>query len=200
MIDIIRLLLGVFLLYFLPGYTIIQFMFPRKGEFDREWDILYRLVFSIGVSMVVVILIGWFLGALPPDPNTGRGYFQGSATGFPYIELSILTVSAIFFVAGWYRGAYPWLGRIHPKLARKPGALKPGPVTKEDLLDLLAGLAEEKAKAERELKLYEERERVSTGERRKYYQQKIRVTRARIEELSAKIEEIEERKNAEIYE
>lgn len=200
MIDVIRILIGVFLLYFLPGYTIIQFMFPRKGELDKEWDFLYRFVFSIAVSIVVVILIGWFLGALPPDPTTGKGYFQGSATGFPYIELSIIIVSAIFFVAGWYRGAYPWLGIVHPKLARKPKPLKPGPISKEDLLDLLAGLAEEKAKAERQLKLYEEKERVSTGERRKYYREKIKEIRSRIEELSAKIEEVEERKNAELYE
>ncbi|MEM3395742.1 MAG: DUF1616 domain-containing protein [Thermoplasmata archaeon] len=200
MIDVLRLLIGVFLLYFLPGYTIVQFMFPRKGEFDREWDILYRLVFSIGVSMVVVILIGWFLGALPPDPTTGKGYFQGSATGFPYIELSIITVSAVFFVAGWYRGAYPWLGRIHPKLERKAKTPKQGPITKEDFLDLLAGLASEKAKAEKLLHMYEEKEKVSTGERRKYYRDKIKETKARIEELNAKIEEVEERKNAEIYE
>ncbi|MCX8173724.1 MAG: DUF1616 domain-containing protein [Thermoplasmata archaeon] len=200
MIDVFRLLIGVVLLYFLPGYTIVQFMFPRKGEFDKDWDILYRIVFSIGVSIVVVILIGWFLGALPPDPTTGKGYFQGSATGFPYIEFSIILVSAVFFVAGWYRGAYPFLGRLHPKLARKTAAPEQGPIAKEDFMDLLAGLAEEKAKAEKLLKMYEEKEKVSTGERRKYYREKIRETKARIAELGAKIEEVEERKNAEIYE
>lgn len=200
MLDVLRLLLGVFLLYFLPGYTIVQFMFPRKGEFDKDWDIVYRIVFSIGVSIVVVILVGWVLGALPPDPSTGKGYFQGSATGFPYIELAILGVSGVFFVAGWYRGAYPFLGRIHPKLARGTAPKKQGPITREDLLDLLAGLAAEKEKAEKKLKMYEEKERVSTGEQRKYYREKIRECKSRIEELNAKIEEVEERKNAEIYE
>jgi hypothetical protein len=199
MIDVARLIIGIFLLYFLPGYTIVQFLFPRKGEFDQEWDILYRIVFSIGVSMVVVILIGWVLGAIPPDPVTGKGYFQGSATGFPYIELSIILVSAVFFVAGWYRGAYPWLGKIHPKLAVKPKEIEKGRMREEDVLDLLAGLASEKAKVERRIKLYEDKLKVSTGEMRKHYENKLKEAQTRLEELDAKIAEIEERKNAELY-
>jgi len=200
MLDIARLILGVFLLFFLPGYTIVQFIFPRKGEFDKDWDWLYRIVFSVGVSFVVVILIGWVLGALPPQPDTGKGYFQGSATGQPYIEISVLAVALVFFVGGWYRGAYPFLGKIHPKLLRVPKAVKEGKITKEDLLSLLAGLAQQKAEAQKRLRMYEEKERVSTGERRKYYREKIAELRKRIEEINAKIEEIEERKNAELYE
>jgi phage shock protein A len=69
----------------------------------------------------------------------------------------------------------------------------------EDVLDLLAGLASEKAKVERRIKLYEDKLKVSTGEMRKHYENKLKEAQTRLEELDAKIAEIEERKNAELY-
>ncbi|MGC9059964.1 MAG: hypothetical protein ACP5JR_01830, partial [Thermoplasmata archaeon] len=99
-----------------------------------------------------------------------------------------------------WRGAYPFLGKLHPKLVRKVEIKREGLVSEEDLLDLLAGLAAEKEKTEKLLVMYEAKEKGSIGERKKYYAGKIKEARARLEEINAKIEEIEEKRNAEIYE
>ena len=72
------------LVLFLPGYTLIQAMFPRKGELDEEFDVLYRVTLGMAMSICVVILIGFILG----NPSLGnapdwdgisdgdKGYFQ----------------------------------------------------------------------------------------------------------------------------
>ena len=42
-INWLRVIAGMLLVLFLPGYTLIQAMFPRRGELDEEFDTLYRV-------------------------------------------------------------------------------------------------------------------------------------------------------------
>ena len=93
---------------YLPGWTMINMMYPRKGELDEDFDNLYRVTLGMAMSIAVVILVGFVLG----NPGLGKapeweglsdgtkGYFQTF-----FIATALLSVTAIFFVAGWWRGA-----------------------------------------------------------------------------------------------
>jgi hypothetical protein len=93
----------------IPGFTLIQALFPRRNELDEEYDFLYRIILGITLSIVITTLDGFILGSFGINPNTGKGYWDT-----PYIFGSLIGISLVLFVIGWYRGAYPLLGRrIH---------------------------------------------------------------------------------------
>ena len=92
-----QLVLALVLLFFLPGWTLINALFPRKGELDREYDVLYRISLGIVMSVVVVILFGFGLNSLT-SPTSDVGYFTG---GNLWAGLTALT--GVFFAAGWWR-------------------------------------------------------------------------------------------------
>ncbi|MEC9332569.1 MAG: DUF1616 domain-containing protein, partial [Candidatus Thermoplasmatota archaeon] len=52
-INWIRVVAGLLLVLFLPGYTLIQAMFPRRGELDEEFDTLYRVTLGMAMSICV---------------------------------------------------------------------------------------------------------------------------------------------------
>lgn len=110
----IRLLLSAIFMFFLPGYTLINAVYPGSGELNKELDILYRIVYSIGISVAIVIITGFLLGHLP-----GNGFVSIN------IWVSLVSFSLIFFFIGWYRGAYQRLDIISPRLTRsKPKVLE----------------------------------------------------------------------------
>ena len=43
MLEALRIIFALFLLFFLPGYMLVQALFPRKGELDQDFDWLYRI-------------------------------------------------------------------------------------------------------------------------------------------------------------
>ena len=107
-ISYLRVIAGLLLVLFLPGYTLIQAMFPRKGELDEEFDVLYRVTLGMAMSICVVILIGFVLGnnslGNAPDwdglSDGDKGYFQSI-----FVSSSRIASTILFFIAGWYRGA-----------------------------------------------------------------------------------------------
>src|SRR5206468_10520586 len=109
-----QLVLALILLFFLPGWTLINALFPRKGDLDREYDVLYRITLGIVMSVVVVILFGFGLNSLS-SPLSDVGYVTSANLwgGLTCIPLA-------FSPAGWWRGAYPIMGPRHPRLARSP--------------------------------------------------------------------------------
>ena len=50
----IRTILGLFLILFIPGYSLIAALFPRKGDLDG----IERAALSFGLSIAVTPLIG----------------------------------------------------------------------------------------------------------------------------------------------
>lgn len=101
----LRFLLSVLFMFFLPGYTLINAIYPGKGELDEELDILYRIAYSIGISVAVVVIIGFILG------HTFNGGFKAIN-----IWVSLVSLTILFFFIGWYRGAYQSLSFISPRL------------------------------------------------------------------------------------
>ena len=55
--SILRLVFGYAIIWFVPGYTLLAALFPRKDDITN----LERLVFSITLSILVVALVGLFL-------------------------------------------------------------------------------------------------------------------------------------------
>jgi hypothetical protein len=110
-LEAIRVIAALLLILFLPGFFFIQSLFPMKNELDENDDLLYRLILSVTMSIIFTIIIGFFLGSLGVDPDTGKGYFQT-----PYIITSLGIFCIILFVIGLYRGAYPmFLKKIKPE-------------------------------------------------------------------------------------
>lgn len=114
-LEILVAIIGLLMIFFVPGFTFIRALFPRKEELDPEYGLLYQIALGMGMSIVLTILDGIVLASLGINPQTGKGYFDA-----PYIWASLLSLALVFFVAGWYRGGYPILGKLHPSLLRYP--------------------------------------------------------------------------------
>ena len=154
-LTFVRLLLTVIMVMFLPGYLLVNAIFPARGQLDVEMDQLYRIGIGMVMSIFITVADGIFLNTLGTD-STGHGYITGTNL---WITLSIIT--AFLFVLGWYRGAYPKLGQIHPKLHREPkkealvsGSSRLGMKAEKDL----AALMKEKSRLERFIEEAEETE------------------------------------------
>ncbi len=189
--DILRLIYAILLVFIIPGYTLTQALFPRKGELDLEMDGLYRLALSMGLSIAVVIFDGFFLDWLTHTFNL-HSYDGIGMVHEPYLSLSLWTISGIFFVIGWYRGAYPLLGIIHPALYREAPPYTPSvEKIRDEKLKELENLIAERAKLKRMIKEYRIKERSSAKSMRKYYQTKKAELSKRLEELDRNIEAIQ---------
>ena len=189
--DILRLIYATLLIFFIPGYTATQALFPRKGELDLEFDKLYRLAFSMGLSIAIVIFDGFFLDWM----TRTFGLYTGEGKGIvqePYLSLSLWTISGVLFVIGWYRGAYPLLGIIHPSLYREAPPYTPSvEKIRDKKLKELEKMVEERARIKRLIKEYRMKERSSAKSMRKYYQTKKAELSKSLEELDRKIEALQ---------
>src|SRR5207244_2412889 len=82
---------------------------------DREYDALYRLTLGIVLSIAVTVFWSFLLNSFGVNGSTGLGYVVG-----PNIAGGLIGLSAAFFGLGWWRGAYPWMARLHPALGHGP--------------------------------------------------------------------------------
>jgi uncharacterized membrane protein len=60
-LSYLRYALGFILAAFLPGYCLIEVLFPRKSSMDD----IERITFSVGLSFAVTALVGLFLSFTP---------------------------------------------------------------------------------------------------------------------------------------
>ena len=203
-INYLRVIAGLLLVLFLPGYTLIQAMFPRKGELDEEFDVLYRVTLGMAMSICVVILIGFILG----NPSLGnapdwdglsdgdKGYFQTF-----FVTLSLIGITLIFFVTGWYRGAYPWMANIHPSLARAAPGLRieselavAGKYIPAELLEL-QGLKYDRENVKEKLKEAESRKRSGSSMMKKYYEKREKTLIADLSDIDSRMADLDEMLN-----
>ncbi len=100
-LQVFQVVAAVIMLFFLPGYTFINMLFPKRGELDLEYDQLYRIGLGMGMSIVISILVGYVLGY--------AALFYAN-----YIWIVLINLATAFFIVGFYRGGYPtirkWLG------------------------------------------------------------------------------------------
>tara|TARA_B100000965_G_scaffold399487_1_gene419538 strand:- start:981 stop:1673 length:693 start_codon:yes stop_codon:yes gene_type:complete len=203
-INWLRVFAGLLLVLFIPGYTLIQAMFPRKGELDEEFDTLYRVTLGMAMSICIVIIVGFILGnpALGNAPSWGnwsdsdKGYFQTF-----FVTVSLLFLSALFFVAGWYRGAYPWTANLHPSLARAPPGIRieselavAGKYIPAELIEL-QGLKHDRDNVKRKLAEAETRKRSGSSVMKKYYERKETTLLADLADIDSKMADIDKQLN-----
>ncbi len=110
----LRLAFGLILLFLLPGFAIVYAIYPRKGDLDLQYDNIYRFFLSVGFSVVAVIISGFILNMFGVKDD-GTGYF----TSFNIIAF-LLAITVIGLLVAWFRGAFPLLAKVHPKLYRNP--------------------------------------------------------------------------------
>ena len=192
-----RVIGALVLLFFLPGYLLINALYPRKGELDREYDTLYRLTLGFVLSIAVTVFWAFFLNSLGVNAS---GF--GDVTA-PNIAGGLIGLSVAFFVLGWWRGAYPWMARVHPSLARLP---KPGPgelLTEEErdhrVRMKLQELAERREALRRSIKDAERRMRLQSTEAKSHYETVRDKSRAELKTLEAELRKLEEQRAAELY-
>ena len=193
-----RVIGALVLLFFLPGFFLINALYPRKGELDREYDGLYRLTLGIVLSIAVTVFWSFFLNSLGVNEATGLGYVVT-----PNIAGGLIGLTLAFFALGWWRGAYPWMARFHPSLARVP---KPGPgelLTEEErdhrIRLQLKELAEKRESLRRAIKDAERRMQMQSAGARSHYEEVRDRSRNELKAVEAKLRALEEERAAELY-
>ncbi|MFW6176401.1 MAG: DUF1616 domain-containing protein [Thermoplasmatota archaeon] len=145
-------ILASLILFFIPGYTFINALFPAEDELDKELDLLYRLAYSIVMSVVFVILLSYILGNL--HFIVGYGAYYKS----PYIWGGLSSMSIVFFLIGWYRGAYRRISKIHPILERPSPKSRSYHTDGFDLIEDMEKLVRKQHKLKKEIKEYKKRD------------------------------------------
>lgn len=158
----------------------------------------------MAMSICIVIIVGFILGnpALGNAPSWGnwsdgdKGYFQTF-----FVTVSLLFLSALFFVAGWYRGAYPWTANIHPSLARAPPGIRieselavAGKYIPAELIEL-QGLKHDRDNVKRKLAEAEDRKRSGSSVMKKYYERKETTLLADLADIDSKMADIDQQLN-----
>ncbi len=192
MFELIRLAIGLLLIFFLPGFTLMRMIFPRPEELDVDMGILFQVVMGSVMSIVFAVLIGFVLGS-------------PIVVGFNAINLW-LTLGGMtlgFFFLGWYRGAYQFLGRFHPRLERPLPQTdiveyNLGPLESDTLLEFQK-LAKERHHLRKDIKTYERKSRVQTKSMMDYYKNKSLKAQKRLHDIDERIKELEKLKAKQFY-
>lgn len=117
--EVLGIVLGTLLLVVLPGFLLVQAVFPpARSSLTR----LERGYLAVAGGILLLILVGSILGFLP---HGERGFFTNVRTGFPNVELALLAVSLALFWAGLARGAYPRVAARYPRLATRRAVAAP---------------------------------------------------------------------------
>lgn len=197
-LGLLRVVAALILVFVLPGLLLVNVLYPRRGELDREYDALYRLTLGIVLSIAVTVLWGFFLNALGVQPGTVTGYVQA-----PEIAEGLVGLSVLFFVLGWWRGAYPWMARLHPSLARVPKAGPESLLTDEEkdhrVRMKLEELAESRERLRRTIKDYERRMQLQSSDARSHYEERRDAARAELKRVETELRKLEEERATELY-
>ncbi len=197
-LGLLRVVAALLLVFVLPGLLLVNLLYPRRGELDREYDVLYRITLGIVLSIAVTVFWGFFLNALGVNAATGLGYVQA-----PEIAEGLVGLSAVFFVLGWWRGAYPWMARLHPSLARMPKA-GPESLLTDEAKDhrvrmRLEELAESRERLRRTIKDYERRMQLQSSDARSHYEERRDAARAELKRIETELRKLEDERATELY-
>jgi hypothetical protein len=205
-IEIILAIFGLLLVFFLPGYMLVKSLFPGRHALDKEYNTIYVITLAMAMSIVISILSGFILGSLPTysvienGEEVQRGYFKP-----PYIQLNLIGFTLIFFVVAWYRGAFPWMGRLHKSMLRVPAAEKEEfKKSREEKIDELVlefrDLARKREKLKKEIKDAGRKMKASSESMRKHYKKKYQEKLKELEAIEDRIDELEEKRAEQIAE
>lgn len=194
--ELLQVILGILLIFVLPGVMLIKAMFPRPGELDEEYNGIYVLALGMATSICLTILAGFVLGSLPAKDD-GTGYFDR-----PYIIGSLVGMTVVFFIIGWWRGAYPWMGLLHPKLARfpLPAEAPRGTARDDELMARIETLTREHDGLKREIKDLLRRERTHGPKMADHYKERRVEAEKELERVKDELDAAKEQQSKLIYE
>jgi hypothetical protein len=192
MLEWIQIIMGLLLVFFLPGFTLMRVLFPRAEELDTEMGLLFQAVMGAVMSVVISVLVGFVLGS-----PMFKGFIALN------VWLSLGGVSILFFILGWWRGAYQFLGKLHPKLDRPLPQTdiveyNLGPLEDETLLEFQK-LTKERHKLRKDIKTYDRKSKVQTKSMMEYYQKKSVKAQKRLSDIDKKIKELEKLRAKQLY-
>ncbi len=195
-LEFLNLVLGLLLIFVLPGVMLIKAMFPRPGELDQEYNGIYVLALGMTTSVCITILVGFVLGSIPTGEGE-QGYFDR-----PLLLGSLVSLTLIFFAAGWWRGAFPWMGLLHPKLARFPLPVDSPRGTRrhDELLAKIEELTREHDSLKREVKDLLKRERTHGRTMADHYRDRRVEAEKELERVREELEVAKEQQSKLIYE
>ncbi|HLF05733.1 MAG TPA: DUF1616 domain-containing protein [Thermoplasmata archaeon] len=176
---------GLLLIFFLPGFTLIRVLFPRKEELNPEYGLLYQIALGMVMSLVIVVLLGFFLTSMTKP--TGGGYFDG-----PTLWSSLGGLTVILFVVGWWRGAYPFLGKIHPSLLRVATPVDDSLPKDRKVAAEYRKLASERQTLLREARLHEKKATTTSGDSRDHHLEEKRSRLEEIAEIDSRLDRLRE--------
>jgi hypothetical protein len=190
-LELIQIIFGLLLIFVLPGVALIKWMFPRPGELDQEYNGIYVLALGMTTSVCITILVGFVLG------SSAAGWFDR-----PFIIGSLVSITIVFFILGWWRGAYPWLGLINPKLARFPMPAEAPRSTKrhDDLVARIEDLTKEHDQLKRKVKDLLKRERTHGRKMAEHYIERRVEAEKELEQVREKLDIAKEKQSKLIYE
>jgi hypothetical protein len=192
MLDLIQIIMGLLLIFFLPGFTLMRMLFPRAEELDTEMGLLFQMVIGAVMSVVISVLIGFVLGS---------PVFKGFTAVNLWLTLGGMSLA--FFIYGWWRGAYQFMGKLHPKLERPLPQTdiveyNLGPLESDTLLEFQK-LAKERYQLRRDIKAFERKSRVQTKSMMEYYQKKSQKAQRRLNDIDSRIKELEKLRARQLY-
>jgi hypothetical protein len=184
MSNMLQVVAGVAIIFFVPGYTLVNLLFPRRGELDPEYDFIYRAAIGMGLSVVIAILAGFLLNSISTEEH-------------PYVTSGplwtvLLTLTAGFLLVGWYRGAYPSAGLIHPVLFRNTSSAGLPRVKGADFSKhrRIERLIVERERMLGDLRMYTDRSSTSNPQRKLYYSKRMDQVRVRIDEINDELKKL----------
>jgi hypothetical protein len=172
-LQIIQIIGAILLMFFLPGFMLVQAMFPRKKELDEEHDILFRIVLGVGMSIVITALDGFVLGSLGINPATDKGFWEPF-----YITLSLTSITIVLFLIGLYRGSYPY---IYKPKKQPESSLKFIEKNRDDYLNIMDQLKQNRLEIE---KIIHKLENAPLEDRKKY-----EIRKSKLEKKVKKLED-----------
>lgn len=174
-------------IFIFPGFTLVNAVFPRKGELDEELDMLYRLSYGLALSVALTVVLGFFLGAILPSSGS-TGYFIGRN-----IWLALVSLTIIFFFVGWYRGAYRCMRYIHPSLEREPEGKSRGVERETEEIKELQRLTKQHNALKQKIKKVEKKIKKGSGDMKGDYEEKRDKLEKRFEKVDEELKEAEKR-------
>ncbi|MFQ5919295.1 MAG: hypothetical protein ACE5I4_04530 [Thermoplasmata archaeon] len=122
---------------FLPGFLLVNVLFPGRGSLGGEFDLLYRVFLGVVLSVAITILYGTLLILLA---GADQVLLRPEAI---WPGLAVLALA--LFVIGLARGAYPPIVRLLGRPPAPPGRAEPDG---DDLVGRLVAVSEELEAAE----------------------------------------------------
>jgi hypothetical protein len=167
-------------------------LFPRAEELDTDMGLLFQVVIGAVMSLVITILVGFVLGS---------PILKGFTSTNIWLVLGGLTIA--FFVIGWWKGSYQFLGKLHPKMERPLPETdiveyNLGPLEKDTLLEFQK-LARERYQLRKEIKNYDRKSRAQKESMREYYHKKSHKAQKRLNEIDKRIKELEKLRARQLY-